>query len=469
MGGRLTQANHAASRNFAVTGSQTPNSAPRPNTTRAARGTKVLQPLRSATRGPHLREAQAEDLDAFARLMHLAFGGPRDDSRSYVDRIPSAYRRVWDGGAHGTLSAAPAPAAALVAIPMGHYFGGRRVASVGVQAVAVAPEARGGGVAKTMLAALLADMAGSGREGGAAISTLYASVQSLYRALGYEHSGVYAELSINLRMLPRAGRSGNLIALGPDHDEAVRTLYNQIAPCFDGSVDRDPYLWSRVWEAKGTRYEGLGILANATRSARVARSRALPATPAIDGYLYVAPERDASSRSLAIRECAFRDVESGRRLLRALADFAPTMTVATLAAAPNHPLATLLEQQWHSWRIKDLWMLRIIDLAKAIEQRGYRRGVDVAFRVEVDDDVLASNSGRWVIEVAGGRGTARRPTRVDDQPLLKSGPRGLATIWSGFLTPRQAQLQGLLSGAEDALALAESAFAGPMPAMTDAF
>lgn len=393
-----------------------------------------------------------------ARLVHLAFASPREACRSHVDLIPPSYRRVWSTRDDAAASAT------VVAIPMGHYFGGRRVSSVGVQAVAVAPEVRGGGVAKAMLSALLHDMADS----GTAISTLYASVQSLYRQVGYEHAGVYAELSINLRMLPRSGRASPLVALGAEHADAVRSLYDRIAPCFDGSVDRDPYLWGRIRESKNTRFDGFGLPAAPALGASK-RAAGAQGSTSLDGYVYFAPGRDGEARVLTISDLAFRDVAAGQQLLRSLADFAPTMSVATLAAAPNHPLATLLDQQWHSWRIKDIWMLRIVDLSRAIEQRGYRRGVDVAFRIELDDDVLAANSGVWVVEVAGGRGRARRPTRVDDQPMLRAGPRGVATIWSGFLTPRQAQLQGLVSGPEEALELAESAFAGPTPAMNDSF
>lgn len=65
------------------------------------------------------------------------------------------------------------------------WFGGAPVPACGVAGVAVAPDARGGGLAQLVLNRLL----GEARASGAAIATLFRTAPALYRRLGFEHVG----------------------------------------------------------------------------------------------------------------------------------------------------------------------------------------------------------------------------------------------------------------------------------------
>ena len=62
------------------------------------------------------------------------------------------------------------------------------------------------------------------------------------------------------------------------------------------------------------------------------------------------------------------------------------------------------------------WMVRVVDAAAAIAQRGYNPHVDVEVNVELTDEVFAHNNGRFVLRVRSGSGS------------LEPGGRGTLTL-----------------------------------------
>lgn len=413
-----------------------------------------------------LRSSSTTDTDAIAGLMSHAFGGSREEAAGFAGRVDPTWIRVLG----------EPPEACAVVIPMGQWFGGRRVSASGFQAVAVAPHRRGGGTGRALMAAALRTIAAE----GTALSCLYASVQSLYRQVGFEHAGIGAECRLKLRTLPRQPSGDGASADGDRAVEerrvlpiatipvpllanerlpspAVRACHAHFASRFNGHVDRGDYSWRRVCRNRGVDFDCFGLPSREGGG--------------IDGYAFVAARRNESFTewNLHISDLAFVDAAAGRALLRFIGGYAPTMHTATFAAAPSHPLLVLLAQQWYELAWRDTWMLRIADLPAAIAERGYARGVESAFSLRFDDELLPGHAGDWIIEISGGEGRARRPTRVEDAPHLRSGPRGLAAIYSGHLSPQQAKLVGLLDGEDAALDAAAAIFAGPAPWMADRF
>src|SRR5260221_13771354 len=68
---------------------------------------------------------------------------------------------------------------------MRQYWHGRAVPMAGVGGVKIAPEARGRGIGREMMRALLGAMAGRGYP----LSVLYPATAQIYRSLGWEMAG----------------------------------------------------------------------------------------------------------------------------------------------------------------------------------------------------------------------------------------------------------------------------------------
>jgi predicted acetyltransferase len=130
----------------------------------------------------------------------------------------------------------------------------------------------------------------------------------------------------------------------------------------------------------------------------------------------------------------------------------------------------LLPERIHRVRLLDHWMLRIVDVGAALASRGYPIGLKGEIHLDVVDDVLVANNGRYVLEIDSGRGQVS----TGGQGHLKIDIRGLAAMYTGFRTPAALMLMGLLSADDDAnslrsLQLAATAFAGGESCMSDAF
>ena len=110
-------------------------------------------------------------------------------------------------------------------------------------------------------------------------------------------------------------------------------------------------------------------------------------------------------------------------------------------------------------------MIRVVDARKALTLRGYPPGVTATVELELEDDLVAANCGRLVLEVAEGRATVRD----GGAGSVRASIRGLATMLTGFTSPRAAALAGLAEGPDAALDALGAAFAGPAPWMPDMF
>jgi predicted acetyltransferase len=104
----------------------------------------------------------------------------------------------------------------------------------------------------------------------------------------------------------------------------------------------------------------------------------------------------------------------------------------------------------------------------ALAARGSPAGVLGTPVLDVDADGLPANAARHRLEVADGRG-AVSPARAGDGPTLRLHVRGLASLYSGHMSPDALAVAGLVQGPPEARALAAALFAGPAPAMSDMF
>ncbi|MFO0828316.1 MAG: GNAT family N-acetyltransferase [Phycisphaerales bacterium] len=383
------------------------------------------------------------DEAAVRRILCLAFGGTNDGVGSYLDLVGRDSMRVLDdGGEHVP--------ACLARIPMGQYFGGRSVPMVGIAAVGVAPEARGARRALALMQGCVRELAAERMP----LSCLYASTQALYRHVGFEQAGSKFEFRIPLRQLTEGTRDVPIVAI-ESADDRVKACYREYAARFDGMLDRGPFIWSRVKQSRDAVFHGFAVVPHG-------------ADGPIEGYLYFAQHRrDGGRHDVSLSDLAFTTPRAGLRLLGLLRDFTSMGLTLSFTGGPSHPLVVLLQQQWVEASLREWWMLRIVDLERAIEARGYAPATTVDVVIDVTDELVPANAGRWTIEVANGHGGAHRHAAAG--PAVRTNARGLAAMYSGFMSPMHAALVGLAEGPAEALERLGAAFAGNGPWMPDHF
>lgn len=403
--------------------------------------------------GPSVYRSMDPDAEVptVARLISHAFASPPDKSTEWLRAAGLSNLRVLSppGGV---------PEACLLRIPMGQYFGRNHVPMEGVAGVAVAPEVRGRGHALRLMSELVREVAGD----GVPLTALYASTQTLYRQVGYEPAGHRFTSTIPVHSIPTnlgrsKGRSTTARPLTDADAGPVQECYARFAREFNGTLVRGPYVWARVKKWRDEDYYGFGI--DDERGG-------------LAGYLYLAQTRKPTTgrHDLSVSDIAFATPDAGRGLLGFLAGFGTMADSVVIQGGPMHPIVGLLPQQTFEVSKRDYWMLRITDLGRAISMRGYPGGVRTGFTLNITDALVPSNAGLWRVTIEDQRGRAERIDRAGSpSEVVHADIRGLAAVYSGLYTARQAAIIGLVAGDEPAIAAADSAFTSGTPWMSDMF
>lgn len=335
-----------------------------------------------------------------------------------------------------------------VAWPLGQFFGGRSVPMAAVRAVAVAPEHRGQGVARAMMLRALHDA----RASGLAISTLYPATQGLYRRFGWEAAGHRLLWRVPLAALPPGERPTRVRELSADDVPTLRRLHDERARRQNGQLDRNAFLWERLV---------------APPSGERRYVYAFEDDDGPQGYVVLGQRRDALAHKgeLWVHDHVALTADAARHVRSFLADHRSMVDTLVLWGAPAEPLLLPLEPQEFPVQTWLRWMVRIVDVIAALEERGYAPGLRGELHLDVVDPVLPHNHGRFVLSVEEGRGRVH----PGGSGALRVQARGLSSLYASYLSAWELSAAGLVDGDDEVLRTATSFFAGPQPWMPELF
>jgi len=379
------------------------------------------------------------ELDPLGSILAQAFAFPLADARPWIERAGRENARVVrsDAGVVG----------GLLVYPMGQWFGGRSVPMAGIAGVGTDPAAQGTGTGTRLIRAAVADLAQS----GFALSCLYPATQPLYRRAGFEQAGARCTMRVPVEHLALGDRALSLRQATRDDHAAVHALHRRVAARGNGQIDRSPLLWLRLTEP----WLGPRPTANVVEK-----------DGAVVGYCYVARKQKPSGRQeLAVADLVAETPQAATRLLTFLGDHRSLADEAVWHGGTADPFLLLLREPRYRMEIEDVWMLRVLDVKRAFEARGYPTSLSANLHLEVFDEVVPANRGRWTVEIHGGEARVRQ----GGDGTLKAHVRGLAALYTGHRSAWALSLTGLVEGDADTLDAATAAFAGPAPAMTDFF
>lgn len=336
----------------------------------------------------------------------------------------------------------------LVVVPMGQYFGGRSVPMMGIAAVGIDQHVRGQGAASALMRGVVREMHAM----DCPISTLYPATQPLYQRVGYEQAGTFYRCVLPTAHVDARERDLALRPITDADSPAIEACYQQRARHGNGQLDRGPYVWTRVRTARDNPPRGFLV----------------EGETGVEGYVYVT-QKDSPTRSynLVCSDLVALTQGAARRLLMFFADHRSMAGEVIWNGHPADALHLNIREQHIKDEVKDQWMLRILHVGAAFEARGYGPGISADLHLDVHgDDALAEvNNGRWLVRIADGRAQVQRGA---GHGSLRVHVRGLAALYSGMVSPWQAQAAGWLEGGASALA-SLSVLAGSAPWLADHF
>jgi predicted acetyltransferase len=158
----------------------------------------------------------------------------------------------------------------------------------------------------------------------------------------------------------------------------------------------------------------------------------------------------------AVHQWASATAAATHRLFSVLADLDLTTEATVESIALDDPLLHLLvdPRAPKARRTDNLW-LRILDLPRALEARGYEADADVTLRVT--DAQVPSNDGVWRLDVRGGSATVTPASRPADVEL---SIQELSAAYLGGVTLTELAGAGLVTGDGAAIAAASRTLRG---------
>jgi predicted acetyltransferase len=403
-----------------------------------------------------IRPPGESDREAIASLSGLAFNSPASP-----ERVSLAGRLCVYDGARLTASAR--------AIDFDQWFGGARVPCAGIAGVVVQPEDRGRGMAGTLVGELLR----KGREEGRLVSALYPSTAALYRKLGYEFGGLRPHFRVAISDLPVAGLPGGGAAIGEVSELGasemkegqlgeVMNCFSRFACAHNGPVettDRD------YWVRHALAHAGEGTYQ------RTAVVTAQDGEGGVAGYAsYFLEERDKGGYALVCKHFVATNAAALSCLVRYFRRFENAANdLVWSGPASTGPLGLALQANGFALSpALSRWMVRVLDVPRALEGRGYPT-VDGEAVLSVDDPLFPANAGPWALRAGEGK-VAVSPAEPSSGWRTKALPVGLfSALYTGLATPADLVLLGALEEDDPRLGFLSALFAGPVPWMPDAF
>lgn len=369
--------------------------------------------------------ATAKDVADIASLLSWAFGFSKARSHEYVANIGIETLRLIRGE-----DGRPVVCAGL--LQTAHIFHGKPVQAANIVHVAIAPERRGQGIAVPFVDALCDEA----RSNGAMIATLFASTRPVYRKAGFELAGHEIVYEAETAALPSTSRLGfERVELD---DPRLASAYAEKTLSESGLLARGVAHWNEL---------------------RRAPTDALAAYMAEGEAAYLILDM-GNEACLTVRDWFAASSDAAQGLLSFLARFRSVYPAVRWHGAPQDDLVAAMPDK--GWRLahQEEWLLRVLDPATALRQRGYH----------VDQARLALRIGDAALEIEIREGAAEVRGATDAfGPAVRVDARAFVQLFTGFRSASKLAQYGLVAGDSADIRRCDQLFAGPPPWVAEHF
>ncbi|WP_424013362.1 GNAT family N-acetyltransferase [Halorubrum xinjiangense] len=330
-------------------------------------------------------DERGDEFDAFMRYAFSPTEGPYDPEAADDHDTIADRRGLFDGDDP-------------VAVCAHHYFSlrirgaDREVA--GLSAVASPPEHRRRGNVGRMLRESLAEY----RERGVSVSTLWPFEYPFYANYGWATASRYPHLTAPPAQL---GFVDDLVATDGDDAGHFRRLgegdYESVKPVLAATADRYDLTmdWTEEWWRERT-LQGWKTDPFVYGWERDGELRAVCA------YSFEEPD-DADDPILRVTDVAVADDEAWFQLLRFFRNHDSQVDEVRIRAPPDAPLLDLVDDpRAVDCEVRTGPMVRLVDVAAALEAFGPDPAVEAAFSLSVADPLVDWNDRTFRVEVADG-------------------------------------------------------------------
>jgi predicted acetyltransferase len=356
--------------------------------------------------------------DEFAQLGELISGAFLDDT---VEEALDVERMIFEADRTHVVADGDRLVATGGVLTREMTVPGAVVPAAHVTAVAVASTHRRRGLLRRIMTAQLEAVKSRGTE---PFAVLWASEDSIYGRFGYGLSAWHVSYKIAKleTALPGEPAHGRLRQIVPKESlDELAAVYEQIRASRPGFSSRQGRWWEHLTADPKARRRGMTALRGVLHEV----------DGRVDGYALWRVKggwnETGPNGEVSVNEVAAENPQAYAALWRFLLSIDLTRAVKYMFGALDEPLPHLVTSPSGlvATVYPSLW-LRIVDVPAALEARRYAAPVDVV--VEVADDMLPENSGRWHL---AGNASSAKCERTDVSADLALDVRTLGAAYLG--------------------------------------
>lgn len=403
-----------------------------------------------------IRPAKPEEMGQLGLMASYSYGGAFGDGEDNISAsgtLPEWTLCAFDPNLQD-VSGQVLMATSFAAFPFTIRANGRAMAMAGISVVGTRPEYRRRGLVRKIMTQAFAQQ----REQGQSIAGLWASQAAIYQRYGFAPAGLnrsYAIDTADILLQDAVDESLPVTRYRPGEAlEAIRDVYKTFIAQRTGYIHRGKSLWlnSVLTESGASAEDGPVYVALAGT------------TEAPLGYVvYTLRAAKVQHRSrpqeIKIRDMAWLNMPACRSLWQFLARHDLVGRVAWPNAPMDDPAQVMMVEprMLHIQDTEATWW-RVVDVPRALAQRGYNQSGSLVINV-AGDDLAPWNNGRWQLQTAPSSDDESQVSESTAAPDIELSPRALAGLFSGMYSARNLANWGMLTGTVSGIAKADTLFA----------
>jgi predicted acetyltransferase len=286
--------------------------------------------------------------------------------------------------------------------------------------------------------------------------------------MGYADVFFHREYQFSPGHLAAVSRSATPMTLlrvdGPANWEVLETLRQRFGANRTGTVRRDAAYWSARYFQTWQGIRNVYLVQSPPGQSRLS-------TPM--GYLIttLSTEEGSGKDRLRVNDAAWLNREALLAILQFLRSHRDQVKTIQWFTPPEVDLFPCFENPGIDCNLRVKMMLKLVDLAGAIEQRSYNPDLTDALILNITGDETSPwNTGRWRVD--WDRGSARVRKIRGGASKIATGTcdiQTLAVLYSGLRSASTLQEEGRLSVSNTTIATLDRAFPAANPHMEEWF
>ncbi|MBB5174683.1 GNAT family N-acetyltransferase [Texcoconibacillus texcoconensis] len=348
----------------------------------------------------NIRKSRADDKDVLIDLSEFAFQYELSDEDRNERREQMKPEWTWVVEEEGQV------VSKTTVIPLVTYVGGKSFNMGGVSGVATWPEHRRSGFVRELLSKSLEEM----RSNGQCLSFLYPFSIPLYRKYGWELFTEYETITLKRDQLPERKTFPGQIKRKSSVDSDIKTIYEQVAPRFHGTLKRDDEWWDRSVLKKKKGQIAAYYDDNDT----------------IQGYIIY----KVKDQHLTVHEWVSSHVEARNALFSFLANHDSMIDTLTINAPVKENLSFSLPDPKIKRDITSYFMARIVDVENFLQQYPFATQDKVTLIFHVRDPFCSWNEGTFIVktgDIPGENDVQRAQSKSEGAACTHPPKRGIHT------------------------------------------